>query len=168
MSVFDEYPNHTVPQIIGEILKEQDAKYPTAPLTLPEEAIEKLNWLHCTRTDKFWRMFSGSSSDLIAYRDGVAEIEIHTSQENIDQEKGERRKLRNQIDAWGKERLLANAHSYVAHLIVREKAVGYACNANEFDADRATEIIKEISAPSVDVKVAEWRGSFERGEDGER
>ena len=165
MSVFDLYPNCSIPQIIGKILDEHADRYPEPPLNLCEDDVEKMNWLHCARTDKFWRMYAGSSSDLVSYREGVVEIEIHTSQANIDNEGGERRRLRNQIDSWAKEKLLKQAHSYIAHLIVREKAVGANWSANELDPVAIVEKAKEICAPSVDVKVAEWRGQYKEWND---
>mgnify|MGYP001056950739 CR=1 FL=1 len=141
--------------------RDLDDRYPDAPLSLPSDDVKLLNNAHARGYDKYFRMFAGSSSDLISYIDGVAEIEITTSPANINAEgTGERcRKLGNQITAWGHERLLSKAKLYVVHLIQRESAVGFNFKL-PLDADaqaRMEQVIEEMKTPTADIKVGEWR-----------
>ncbi len=148
-------------EIGSKITIEFEQEYPNPPDSLPPEDVERLNLRHCVTTDKFWRMFSGSSSDILSYENGIVEIEITTSSKVIRAEGKPKWTLHNQIKSWGQERLLSKASGYVAHIMLREKALGFAFSQSELKDLGLQQIIDEIKEPDPDIKVLQWQGLFD-------
>tara|TARA_X000000950_G_C13531071_1_gene503650 strand:+ start:73 stop:465 length:393 start_codon:yes stop_codon:yes gene_type:complete len=66
-------------------------KYPEAPCELHDTDVDRLSLKHSLTSDKYWRMFAGSSSELLSYKSGVVEIEITTSRQKLDSERNKQR-----------------------------------------------------------------------------
>lgn len=157
----DKYAGLNSFEIGAKLTRELAREYPIPPQALPHDDVERLNLRHCVTTDKFWRMFAGSSSDLLTYRAGIVELEIRTTRKVLEAEGKPKWTIRNQIKAWGQERLLSKAHGFVAHIMLRDKALGYSCDADKVDSSNIDFVIGEMCAPDPDLKVAEWLGSFD-------
>ena len=132
-------------------------KYPEAPCELDDADVDRLSLKHSYTSDKYWRMFAGSSSELLSYKNGVVEIEITTSRQKLESEGKPKYSLRNQLISWLNERLLGKATHLVVHIMQREKPVGFALDAKDVDTKITTKLAKNIAKPNSDLKVAEWR-----------
>ena len=140
------------------LLEGIEAKYPTPVDTLPKEDVKSVNISHIIVRDKFWRMYAGSSCDLISFEDGVLEFEIFASAKHFTGKRPQA--LINEIASWNTESHIEKAHSFIAHVYTRKKAVGFAMTASQVTSDKIADMVAELDAPTVDVKMYEWRGAF--------
>lgn len=132
-------------------------KYPDPPTELPEADVDRLSQKHLYAADKWYRMCSGSSSELLSYKDQVIELEISTTRQTFEAEGKPKYTLRNQIKSWLNEYLLQKAEHMIVHVMERGTPAGLIIDAKDRTPKSIVKRLKQMAEPSADIKLCEWK-----------